>query len=130
MTTLDPLLRTHEVAERLQVSVSTVKRWVDAGAIQAVRTPGRHRKIATSEADRMARWLADGGDPAGRTSVPHLGERSCDQLADLLGRGDRLRRHGIRESLEPRRLLRRDAGRRPDPPGHGEDRPRLVRGNP
>ena len=43
------------MARALGVSVSTVKRWVDAGELRACRTVGRHRMIAPSEVLRFAR---------------------------------------------------------------------------
>lgn len=46
------------VAEALGLSVSTIKRWVDSGTIQAVRTAGRHRLIPKAEAVRMAHELS------------------------------------------------------------------------
>ena len=48
-------LKTQQVADALGVGVSTLKRWVDAGEIQASRTVGRHRLIALDEAIRFAR---------------------------------------------------------------------------
>ena len=48
-------LKTRGVAEALGVSASTIKRWVDAGMIRAVRTVGKHRLIPMSEAVRVAR---------------------------------------------------------------------------
>ena len=50
-------LRTQVVANGLDLSVSTIKRWVDAGAIKAVKTAGKHRLIPRSEARRLAREL-------------------------------------------------------------------------
>lgn len=50
-----PLWKTRQVARALGLSVSTVKRLVDSGEIQAARTSGRHRLIAPEEALRYAR---------------------------------------------------------------------------
>jgi excisionase family DNA binding protein len=41
------------VAERLGVSIPTVQRWVDAGHINAWKTPGGHRRIAADSADAL-----------------------------------------------------------------------------
>lgn len=45
-----------ELAEAIGVSESSVKRWVDQGALSAVRTTGGHRRIPRDEA---MRWLRD-----------------------------------------------------------------------
>jgi excisionase family DNA binding protein len=55
MIAAEPYLKTQRVATALGVSVSTVKRWVDSGMIQAARTVGKHRLIPFSEALRLAR---------------------------------------------------------------------------
>lgn len=89
MESPETLLRTHEVAKRLQVSVSTVKRWVDAGTIQAVRTPGKHRKISLSEADRMARLLATGGAIDLRAARATVDDQTRELLTGMLRRGER-----------------------------------------
>jgi excisionase family DNA binding protein len=99
MESTDPLLRTREVAERLQVSVSTVKRWVDAGTIEAVRTPGRHRKVPVSEADRMARLLAGGVATLGRAASATVDDPARDRLVDLLRRGERREAMDLVKSL-------------------------------
>ena len=46
-------LTTGEVASRCQVSVGTVKNWIDAGRLEAFRTPGRHFRIRASELQRF-----------------------------------------------------------------------------
>src|SRR4051812_46768360 len=51
----EPLLKTQQVADALGISVSTIKRWVDAGTMQAARTVGKHRLIPVTEALRLAR---------------------------------------------------------------------------
>lgn len=55
MDSPDSLLRTQQVAGALGVSVSTIKRWVDSGALRATRTVGKHRLVPVSEAIRFAR---------------------------------------------------------------------------
>ncbi len=41
------------VARRLGLSIPTVQRWVDAGRLQAWKTPGGHRRIEADGADRL-----------------------------------------------------------------------------
>ena len=49
------LLTTSSVAELLQVSPSTVKRWCEEGSLESRRTPGGHRRITLSDALDTAR---------------------------------------------------------------------------
>lgn len=55
MSDPEVFLKTQQVADALGISVSTLKRWVDAGQLAATRTVGRHRLIALDEALRFAR---------------------------------------------------------------------------
>ena len=48
-----PSYSTTEVARRLGVSQPTVQRWVDAGHLQAWKTPGGHRRIDAASAERL-----------------------------------------------------------------------------
>src|SRR5690349_15249666 len=87
------LLKTQTVARALGLSVSTIKRWVDSGTIQAVRTAGKHRLIPRAEAIRMATELGvDPGKLSGLVGIPSAerlacDEASCDRLCQLLKDG-------------------------------------------
>lgn len=45
----NPLLTTHDVAELLQMDPSTISKWIDKGILTAFRTPGKHRRVFTSD---------------------------------------------------------------------------------
>ena len=65
----------------LGVSVSTVKRWVDAGELRACRTVGKHRMISASEVLRFAQSREmPTADPVGAVEGP-------EALAAALGQG-------------------------------------------
>ncbi len=49
------LLSPSELARAIGVSESSLKRWVDAGKIRAIKTEGGHRRIPVSEAIRFIR---------------------------------------------------------------------------
>jgi len=53
----DPLglMTPAEVAAILHVDANTVARWSNGGKLQAVRTPGGHRRYYASEVLRLAR---------------------------------------------------------------------------
>ncbi len=55
MVAPEPYLKTRQVADALGVSVSTIKRWVDSGDLEATRTMGRHRLVLLSDAVDFAR---------------------------------------------------------------------------
>lgn len=51
---VDILLKTRQLAELLNVSVSSIKRWVDLGELPATRTVGGHRLVSLSGAIKFA----------------------------------------------------------------------------
>ncbi len=101
MTASDPLLKTQQVAEAFGVSVSSIKRWVDSGVLQAARTSGKHRLIGLSEALRFARSkglpisaLESFGAPNIRAVGP-IDDDLRDRLTELLRLGDTRRSRGL-----------------------------------
>jgi len=50
----DPFLTTREAALLLGVTLRSVQLWVEAGTLQAGRTPGGHRRIRTSDVHTLA----------------------------------------------------------------------------
>src|SRR4051812_8816651 len=71
MSESDTLLKTTQMARALGVSISTIKRWVDSGALRASRTVGKHRLIRLDEAVRFAK--AQGLPHADLESLPGAG---------------------------------------------------------
>jgi PAS domain S-box-containing protein/excisionase family DNA binding protein len=69
-------------ARALGVSVSTVRRWIDEGRLQASRTVGGHRRISEAELRRFGSTLTG---PT-RLKPPRLPERPLPALALVLGR--------------------------------------------
>lgn len=54
------LLTTAEVAEQYRVSTMTVRRWVAAGELEAIRLPGRQLRFRRSDVEALGR--STGGD--------------------------------------------------------------------
>ncbi len=52
---MKPLLSPKEIAEAIDASESSIKRWIDSGRIKATKTSGGHRKVDISEAIRFIR---------------------------------------------------------------------------
>lgn len=93
MPPTDPLLKTRQVALALGENVSTIKRWVDLGALDATRTLGKHHLIQLYEVFWFAR---EQGLPHAElerlegletTRLNVIDERVCEILVDLLRRG-------------------------------------------
>ncbi len=90
----DPLLKTRQMADAIGVSVSTIKRWVDAGDLKASRTVGKHRLILLSEAIRFSRRQGlpvEGLEAFGRSDeeIPRVvDDRLRARLTDALRQGD------------------------------------------
>ena len=59
-------LTVSEAAELLGVSENTVRRWADAGHIDAYRTPGGQRRFSTEAMDAFLRRAAAPASPASR----------------------------------------------------------------
>ncbi len=88
-------LKTQQLALALGMSMSTIKRLVDAGEIRAARTSGRHRLIPVDEAIRFARsrnlrvdHLETAFPPQPTGSKPSIAISTwVADLADALGQG-------------------------------------------
>lgn len=76
------LLSTHELADAIGVSESSLKRWIDAGRIAASRTEGGHRRVPLGEA---MRFIRDQRAPIARPELLGLPEIGLDR-----SRGERL----------------------------------------
>jgi excisionase family DNA binding protein len=79
-------LTTGEVASRCQVSVGTVKNWIEAGQLEAFRTPGRHFRIRASELRRFQAAYGFGidSDEAPRILVVDDQHESLELALDTL----------------------------------------------
>ena len=52
-------LQLSEAADRLSVSVATLRRWVDAGQIEAIRLPMRgDRRVSATDVERLLQDMA------------------------------------------------------------------------
>lgn len=91
MVSAETYLKTQQVADALGVSVSSIKRWVDSGALEATRTMGKHRLVSLSSALQFARrekFPVD-GLLAMSSQVESLiiDDQLCNQLLDALESG-------------------------------------------
>lgn len=85
-------LTTGEVAKRCQVSVGTVKNWIDARDLKAFRTPGGHFRIMSEELRRFQStfgFLPETDGPRTASTSPRLllvddDRDSLDLLAEMV----------------------------------------------
>ena len=59
---MDELLRPGEAAAKLRVSAETLRRWVRAGHLRAIRLPGGAVRIPQAELDRILMTGERGGE--------------------------------------------------------------------
>jgi excisionase family DNA binding protein len=81
----DRFYSTTDLARVCGVSISTIKRWTDAGLLRCVRTPGGHRKYRVQDVAEAARRLGLSGIDAEVRPAARV-----DDLALLLLHGDRV----------------------------------------
>jgi excisionase family DNA binding protein len=60
---LEVLLRTTEVARRLQVSARTVLAWAQAGKLPSILTPGGHRRYPAQGVEQVLATMTAAGAP-------------------------------------------------------------------
>ena len=92
MVPTETYLKTQQLADALGVSVSSIKRWVDSGALEATRTLGRHRMVPLSNALGFARREKLPIDGllalAGPAKSAPFDDRLCDRLLVTLKEGN------------------------------------------
>jgi excisionase family DNA binding protein len=59
---IEVLLRTTEVARRLQVSARTVLAWAQAGKLPSILTPGGHRRYPAQGVEQVLATMTAAGD--------------------------------------------------------------------
>jgi len=79
----DRFYSTTELARVCGVSISTIKRWTDAGLLRCVRTPGGHRKFRVQDVAEATRRLGLSAADAETAGAAHV-----DELALLLLHGN------------------------------------------
>lgn len=63
---IEVLLRTTEVARRLQVSARTVLAWAQAGKLPSILTPGGHRRYPAHGVEQVLATMTAAGEPRRR----------------------------------------------------------------
>jgi len=63
---IEVLLRTTEVARRLQVSARTVLAWAQAGKLPSILTPGGHRRYPANGVEQVLATMTAAGEPRRR----------------------------------------------------------------
>ncbi|MEW4569114.1 B12-binding domain-containing protein [Tautonia sp. JC769] len=92
---VDILLKTRQLADLLDVSVSSIKRWVDLGELPARRTVGGHRLVPLSGALQFARerglptdrLIRVASESSGEDELPATGPSTWEHLETALKRG-------------------------------------------
>src|SRR2546426_8430283 len=94
----DRFYSTADLSRMCGVSISTIKRWTDAGLLRCVRTPGGHRKFRVQDVAEAARRLGMGmagaeapalpGDTAGEAASGQGASARLDEMALLLLQGN------------------------------------------
>ena len=132
----DRFYSTADLARVCGVSISTIKRWTDAGLLRCVRTPGGHRKYRVQDVAEAARTLGlacvDAEDRPGahmdelallllQGNREALASRLCESLREGDAAGVRqvlldLHRHGV-QLVDAGLLLRAALRRVPTGPG-------------
>jgi excisionase family DNA binding protein len=95
----EPTLTLAAACDALGVSASTLRRWVESGRINALRTPGGHRRFPASEIRRLSN--RPGSAPVLPVTPPPT---ALPRIADLLGRA------GGRMAVQAAQTLYQDAG--------------------
>ncbi|MEO7095548.1 MAG: helix-turn-helix domain-containing protein [Polyangiales bacterium] len=83
-----------DLAEALGVSESSLKRWVDAGKIAAIRTEGGHRRISLTEAVRFIRETGAVVVHPEMLGMPEIARAGPERLFHHLRGGDALGARG------------------------------------
>lgn len=87
------MLSPRELADAIEVSESSLRRWVDEGRIEASRTAGGHRRIPVSEAIRLVR---ETGLPIRRPDLLGLPDlNQAEVAADRSGSPDEAIYHAL-----------------------------------
>lgn len=81
MSDPDDLLSVSDAAKLLGVHVVTIRRWTDDGRLAVVRTPGGHRRIPRSAAERVGRESQPDRAPSELPAVGDLADQTWAQHA-------------------------------------------------